>query len=150
MSNQTGDPVIRIDDKTWTVTTTYVSILAGAMTCFAALSLTSVIHNPSPPLTLVSIWIAAMAGCGAMILRVVRSRVVLHSDSIDVIRLLWSRRVARIDIVARRMRQGRWSSYHVLLTRGGCEVDLPPYLEHNTALRTWLASIPLASRKRSR
>jgi hypothetical protein len=152
MREQPDALAIRVDRKTRTVVTTYLSIVVGVIVFLVALSLAGVVHNPSPPRTLAGIAIVAIAGGAALILRVVRSRVVLYSDGIEVRRLLWSRRVTRLDIVARRMHPSAWRNppYHILIMRDGREVNLPPYLEHNTTFKAWLASIPLASRTRLR
>ena len=131
---------------------TYISIIMGIMVFLAALSLTGVFHNPNPPSRLAGFAVIMIAGGVALILRVVRSRVVLRPDGIDVRRLLWSRRVARVDIVARRFHPSAWRDppYHILIMRDGCEVNLPPYLENNATLRAWLSDIPLASRRPAR
>jgi hypothetical protein len=105
-------------------------------------------HNPNPPLTL-----AGIAMAGLVIFITARSRVVLCEDGIAVTQFLWpSRRVARTNIVARRTNpaNGKIPFYHILITRDGREVNLPSYLEHNAAFRTWLADIPLASGKHLR
>jgi hypothetical protein len=144
----TGDSVVRIDRRTRISIAIYMSVVAGLFIFVAALSLLGVVHNRTPPSTTVGIAIAALTGYGALMVWIFRSRVALRADSIEVTRVLWpSRRVARTDIVARRMHPSGWRSapYHILITRDGREVSLPPYLEHNAALRSWLANIPLAS-----
>jgi hypothetical protein len=153
MSDPSDGPVIRIDRRTRNTIRAYASVVTGVMLLLAALSLTGVVHNPNPPSSIAGIAVVTIAGFGVLLFILARSCVVLHEDGIDVTRRLWPlRRVARADIVARRMHSGGWRSapYHILILRDGSEVSLPPYLEHSTALQDWLRTIPLESKRRRR
>ena len=151
MNDRTDGRVIRMDRRTRTTITVYMSVITGLMIFLAALSLTGVVHNPNPPSTIAGFAIVTIAGYSVLMFILARSRVALYPDGIEVTRLLWpSRRVARADITARRVNPSGWRRppYHILITQDGREVKLPPYLEHSAALQSWLADIPLASRMR--
>jgi hypothetical protein len=153
MSAGSDGLVIRVDRRTRTTITLYMASVTGFMVLLALLSLTGVVHNPNPPSTLAGFALAAISGFGLLVFILDRSRVVLYPDGIEVTRAPWPpRRVARADIVARRMRPGGWRrpAYHILITTDGDEVSLPAHLEHNAAFEAWLKGIPLQSRMRRR
>jgi hypothetical protein len=153
MSDVSDGLVIRMDPRTRTTITVYMAAVTGLMVFLALLSLTGVVHNPNPPSSLAGIALAAIAGFGILVFILDRSRVVLYPDGIEVTRLLWpSRRVARVDIISRRMHPAGWRStaYHIVLTSDGHEVSLPSHLEHNPVFDAWLKTIPLQSRIRRR
>jgi len=150
ISDHSGGTAIKTDPKTRRVVTSYVYIVVGVIVGIVALSLGGVFDVPRDPTIVVAIGIVAIACGEGLVFSLARGQVVLHADRIDVKRYLWpTRQVARLEIVTRRTHPGAWRSapYHILITRDGNEVKLPPYLEHSTELQTWLAGIPLASRK---
>ena len=82
-------------------------------------------------------------------------QVTLCDDSIEVVRWGSTRRVARSDIVARRIPHGgklgtAW--FHVLIPRdrNQPELKLPQSLATDAAFAAWLKPIPLIRRKRTR
>jgi hypothetical protein len=129
---------------------TSLGVAIGLTVVVATLSITGVNHSQNSASTVASWAATIVAGLGALLAVVQRSRVVLRSDGIDVTRNLWpTRRLARADIVGRRVHSGPKSgSYNVLIMRNGDQIALPPYLEHSVALRAWLEEVPLSSRKR--
>jgi hypothetical protein len=150
MNQQTGATVIRIDRRTRTIITGFWCVIVGVVAASTILSLTEGSHKVNAPSKL-AVSLGMMIFGAANILGVLRSRVVLHPEGIQVRRcLLPSRRVERIEIVARRTSRAGWRRppCHVLITRGGNEIKLPPYLQHSAVLQNWLKSIPLESRNR--
>ena len=80
-------------------------------------------------------------------------RVTLCDDSIEVVRWASTRRVARSDIVARRIPHGgKGSWFHVLIPRdrNQPELKLPQSLATDAAFSAWLKPIPLIRRRRTR
>ncbi len=153
MRDQVSGTVIRVDPKTRIVIATSACVITGVIVVGGVLSLTGFIHNQNPPSTLLGIMSVGIAGGGALIFSVFRSRVVLYPDGIEVSRNLSpSLLVTRSDIVARYVVPSGWrrAPYHVLITRHRREVKLPPYLENNKAFRNWMSTIPLRFRGRSR
>lgn len=139
--------IIRTDPRTRKVETTYLAGIICVIAVIGALALSGVIHNDNPPSTIAAMMAAMIAGLAALLVRLHRDHVVLRADGIDVVRAFWpTRHLARADIVARRVHPGGWRSalYHILITRDGGEVSLPPYLEHNPELQAWLKAIPLS------
>ena len=144
MNQQTGAAVIRIDRRTRAVITILWCVIVGVVAVSTILSLTDGIHKVKAPSEL-AVSLGMMIFGAANILGVLRSQVVLYPEGIEVRRyLLPSRRVERIEIVARRSSPSGWrrAPYHVLIMRGGNEIKLPPYLEHNAVLQNWMQSIP--------
>jgi len=138
--------VIRIDPKTRTVIRSYATVIIGVIALAGGLSVTGVIHNAHQPSTVGIVAASMIGGLGALLFALGRSRVVLRPDSIEVTRYLWpSRRVARTDIVARRVHPAGWRNapYHIVILQNGSLARLPPYLEHNASLQAWLTGIPL-------
>lgn len=153
VSDHSDGTTIRTDPNTRRVITSYVSIVVGVIVGIVVLSLAGVFHVQRAPAIDAAIAIVAIASGGGLVFGLARGQVVLYADRIDVKRYLWpTRQVPRLEIIERRTHPGAWRSapYHILMTRDGNEVKLPPYLEHSTELQTWLAGIPLASRKYSR
>ena len=80
-------------------------------------------------------------------------QVTLCDDSIEVVRWASTRRVARSDIVARRIPHGgKGTWFHVLIPRdrNQPELKLPQSLATDAAFCAWLKPIPLIRRKRTR
>ncbi len=145
--------IVRTDLRTRKTVTTIVSIFLIVVALAVVLSILGVIRNPNPPSTLVAIAAALVTGGTLLIASIERGRVILGPDAVEVRGAVWpARRIGRSDIVGRRFHGAGWRSpmYHILVTRQGREVRLPPYLEHNRALQQWLATIPLMSTKTRR
>jgi hypothetical protein len=146
MNHWSGGTVIRIDRRTRSTMTVIICIIVTVFILIGILNFAGVIHNPNPPSTLVGIVVGAIVAGVAGIISLYRSRVVLHPQGIDVTRFLsGSRRLARGEIVARRLSPGGWhrAPFHVLIAQDGKEVKLPPYLEHSTDFQRWIEGIPL-------
>lgn len=142
-----GGIELRMSRKTIRVITTYVCIVVGVFLFPAALSLAGVLHNQFTPGEQLAIVSVAIASGGASVFACLRSRVVVEPESLVVTRYLSAtRRIDRSAVVSRRMHPGGWRSapYHVLIAHDGREIKLPPYLEKNTYLDKWLATVPLA------
>jgi len=77
-------------------------------------------------------------------------QVTLFDDSIEVVRWQSTRRVARADIVARRIPHGKGAGPHVLIPRDQPELRLPQALATDAAFAAWLKPIPLIRRRRTR
>ena len=79
-------------------------------------------------------------------------QVTLFDDAIEVVRWASTRRVARRDIVARRIPHGKGTWFHVLIPRdrNQPELKLPQSLATDAAFAAWLKPIPLIRRKRTR
>jgi hypothetical protein len=77
--------------------------------------------------------------------------VTLFDDSIEVVRWASTRRVARSDIVARRIQHGRGNWFHVLIPRDRHqpELKLPQSLSTDAAFSAWVKPIPLIRRTRT-
>ncbi len=151
MDDQRAGVVLRISPDT---RRTLIAIFTAILTIVIVglvLSLMNVIHNPNPSGQMIGLTLIFVVGGMLLILGIVRSRVVLHPDRIEVTRNLSpTRTIARADIVARRLHPYAWrgSAYYIFITRDGKEVSLPPYLEHGKVLQQWMADIPLASTRR--
>jgi len=79
-------------------------------------------------------------------------RVTLCDDSIEVVRWGSTRRVARSDLVARRIPHGKGTWFHVLIPRDRHqpELKLPQSLATDAAFSAWLKPVPLMRRRRPR
>src|SRR5205807_1065973 len=109
MKRQAGGTVVRIDRRTRSTMAIIVLILVALFILLGILNFAGVIHNPNPPSTLIAIVATAIMAGVAGILSLYRSRVVLHPQGIAVTRFLSrSRRLARSEIVARRLNPGGW------------------------------------------
>ena len=93
-----------------------------------------------------------LLGIAAMFWAEANGRVTLCDDSIEVVRWGRTRRVARGDIVARRIPHGKGTWYHVLIPRNQNqpELKLPQSLATDAAFSAWLKPIPLIRRSRTR
>jgi len=108
MNQQTGATVIRIDRRTRAVITSLWCVIVGGVAVSTILSLTEGIHKVKAPSEL-AVSLGMMIFGAANILGVLRSQVVLYPEGIEVRRyLLPSRRVERIEIVARRSNPSGW------------------------------------------
>lgn len=143
--------VLRIDRRTRTVLTGILRFVAGVGFAGGILSLTGVIHNPNPPRETAAMALILIAAPAMFIAGVHRSRVVVNPDAIEVTRYLGpTRRVLLADIVAREWHPSGYRSapFHILITRDGRRVSLPPYLEHPAVLQAVLRDIPLQPYRR--
>lgn len=139
--------VLRVDRKTRRVITSITAAIVLGVATATVLSLEGIIRNRNPPAALVAIALSFVVGGGLMVVSISRARVVLHPDAIVIVRgLAPPRRLARADVAGRRLSPSAWHSppHHVLITRDGAEVNLPPYIEHSRQLQAWLAETPLA------
>jgi hypothetical protein len=147
MTDPAVEVVVRVDRKTRINMTLCASLVAGVIVAAALLSAAGVIHQSSPTLLVLGFPALALTWALSLVVGLERSRVVLLNDTaIEVTNRLWpTKRILRNDIVTRYFHSGGWqrSAHHVLITRDGAAVRLPPYLESNSALRAFLAGIPL-------
>jgi len=150
MNHEIGGTVIRKDRRVRVAITSVWCVIAGVVAASTILSLPGGIHKLNA-LGKLAVPLGMTVFCAANVLGVLRSRVVLRPNDIEVRSYLSpSHRVERMEIVARRVSPAGWRRppYHVLITRGGNEIRLPTYLEHNAVLQRWIKSIPLESRNR--
>jgi hypothetical protein len=152
VSNGSGGVAVHVERQTRRAITTYILSILGVIVAVAFVSQTGLVRERRPP-AFAAMFALASAAIGAFeVVRLRRSHVVLYPDGIEVVRYPWRpRRIARIDIAGRRFHLGGWrkAPYHVLVTRTGESVPLPPYLENNAALRAWLKDVPLQTRTRA-
>jgi hypothetical protein len=144
----TAGVVVRVDRRTRQVITKYIGAVVSVLVGVAIASQTKLVRHPRPPADAATFAIAAVAVGAFAVLRLNRNRVVLYDDGIEVVRYPWRpRRLARLDIATRHFHPGGWrqAPYHILVTREGESVKLPPYLENNAALRAWLKDVPPAT-----
>jgi hypothetical protein len=140
--------VVRMDRRTRNSVAAIWCFFAGVMAVGLVLSLTGVVRDLNRFSTLLTL--ALIAICLLLILALLRNRVALFADCIEVTRdLAPRRRVFLNDIIARRQVPSgyRRAPYCVLVTHSG-EVNLPPYLENNADFQHWLEKIPLQSGER--
>lgn len=118
-----------------------VALVAGG----GGLSAIGVIHNPNPPASLVMMGTGVVAVAAFIVVAALRNQVTLYPDTIEVVRNLSPmRRLARSEIVGRRLVRGsRANYYYVLICRDGDVVKLPSLLEYNKAFHAWMADIPM-------
>jgi hypothetical protein len=140
--------VVRVDQKTRKVMTICICVIVGLLV-LAVIGGQMARAHPQPPEQAWIFSIATIAFGVLGILRVNRSHVVLYEDGIEVVLFPWRpRRLTRLEIASRFFHPAGWrrAAYHVLVTQNGERVKLPPYLQNNAALRTWLKSVKLLSR----
>jgi hypothetical protein len=144
MADEDGE-VVRVDRKTRRVVTRLMLGVMATLVACAVVSQTRLVRRHPSLASICGMTAIALAGGALLILRVTRSQVVLYPDSLEVTQYpLPTRRVARSDIVSRYFSPPgyRKPGYHVLVTRDGGRLKLPPYLETNGSLRAWLNSVP--------
>ena len=141
-----ADPhTLRVSKEARQASVTGACMIVAVVIGSGGLSAMGVIHNPNPPATLVMMGTGVVAVAAFIIIAAQRSRVILYPDAIEVVRNVAPvRRLARADIVGRRLVRGsRFSYYYVLISRDGTVVSLPSLLKYDKAFHAWMADIPM-------
>jgi len=137
--------VLRVDPATRRATGLASGLVIGVLSGLILLGEVGVLGRRPDAFTLAySLLIIGLMAYGLIGFQ--RGRVVLEPDAVTVTRGMGApQRIARSEIVGRRMHAGGWrrQHYHILELRDGKSVKFPPWVEDHAPLRTFLAGIPL-------
>jgi hypothetical protein len=137
--------VVRMDPQTRHKILGLTAAIVAVVVIGVALSLAGVIRNPHPRRDLLALVAVFLAGAALQVFVLLRARVVLYPDRLEVMRgLLPARSVPLAGVVGWTVIPAgyRRPPRYVLVLQDDDEVWLPPYLERNAAFRTWLARVP--------
>jgi hypothetical protein len=121
-------------------------LLLAIVACSFALSVTGIVSNRNSPLFL--IFDAVLLGGFALYLLcdVDQRSVTLHADAIEISGLFSSRRLARTDILGRRIAaaQPRIGAVYRLAPKDETarDIRLPPFLQPDKFFHAWMHDIP--------